>query len=134
MCVRAQSDELRGLQSRLLAQQISAERAAQVMTQQDELQEHEQLEKSFHQLWLADSQAKEDREVERIQTQQQRNKEQQDFLKQQLEEAEQQKRQHELLRQQEGEVQVRSFTGERFMSAGSQDTPQDGATQHSSFL
>lgn len=85
------------------------ERAAQVRSCQEQLQLQEQEEKMFDELWEADQRAKEEREAQRVWRQQQRNAEQLDFIKSQMEAAEQQRQQHKELREEEARLMVCTY-------------------------
>lgn len=75
-------------------------------SRQEQLQLQQQEEKMFDELWEADRRAKEEGEAQRAQRQQQRNMEQLDFIKSQMEAAEQQRRQHKELREEEARLTV----------------------------
>lgn len=104
--VREKSAELRDVQSRRLEQQVCAERVAQLGIRQQQLQQNQREEKLFHDLWVADCQAKEELERQLVTRQQQRNVEQLNVLKQQLEAAELRRQPDKLLQQEEAQLQV----------------------------
>ncbi|GLD56863.1 deoxyribonuclease-2-beta-like protein, partial [Lates japonicus] len=101
---REQCDELRTIQTRRREQQVCAEREAQVRSGQEERRRRQEEEKLFEELWEADRRAKEERERRRVQTQQQRNMEQLDVLKTQMEAAEQQRQKEKELREEEARL------------------------------
>lgn len=73
---------------------------------QEQQQRQEDEERLFSELWAGDRQAKEEQESARVQTRQQRNQEQRDFLRKQMEAAEQQRKQQRELRQEEAQLLV----------------------------
>ncbi|KAI3361903.1 hypothetical protein L3Q82_002222 [Scortum barcoo] len=103
---RNQCEELRTVQSRRREQQVCSERAAQVIGRQERLQLQQQEEKMFDELWEADRRAKEERETQRVQRQQERNLRQLDVIRSQMEAAEQQRQKQRELREEEAALML----------------------------
>ncbi|XP_040014048.1 cilia- and flagella-associated protein 53 [Xiphias gladius] len=103
---REQCEELRTIQNGRREQQVCLERAAQVRSRQEQLQQQQEEDTLFDQLWEADRRAKEERERRRVQKRQQRNMEQLNVLKTQTEAAEQQRQKDKELREEEARLML----------------------------
>ncbi|KAF7656012.1 hypothetical protein LDENG_00047460 [Lucifuga dentata] len=97
-------DDLRAIQNKRKDEQVCMERAAQLQMRQRLQQQQQDEERLFAELWEADQQAKEERESQRLQRQQQKNTEQLAFLRTQMEAAEQQQRQARQLKEEEAQL------------------------------
>lgn len=93
-----------------MEQQVSLELAAQMRSKGEQRQQQQQEERVFAELWEADRRAKEEREVQRVQRQQERNMEQLTVIKSQMEAAEQQRQDLKRLKEEEARLMVRQMT------------------------
>ncbi|KAM3599551.1 uncharacterized protein V6R79_007865 [Siganus canaliculatus] len=101
---RNQSQELRSEEIRRRERQVTLERDAQVRIRQEQLQQQQQEDQLLDQLWEADRLAKDQRDAQKVQTQRQRNQQQLDSIRTQMEAAEEQRRQQRQLRDQEAQL------------------------------
>lgn len=92
-----------------MEQQVSLELAAQMRSKGEQRQQQQQEERAFAELWEADRQAKEEREAQRVQRQQERNMEQLTVIKSQMEAAEQQRQDLKRLKEEEAGLMVRQI-------------------------
>ncbi|KAM9801255.1 LOW QUALITY PROTEIN: cilia- and flagella-associated protein 53 [Neosynchiropus ocellatus] len=104
---REKSQDLRNNQSRQLAQDVSADRAGQLRSRQQQLERLRQEDQMFDRLWAADGRAKEERERQRAQQEQQRGEELMKELKMQMEASEEQRRRDRELKEEEALLLVR---------------------------
>uniref|UniRef100_UPI003AAA810B cilia- and flagella-associated protein 53 n=1 Tax=Centroberyx gerrardi TaxID=166262 RepID=UPI003AAA810B len=101
---REQSEELRAIQTKRREEEVCVERAAQLRSRQEQRQQRQEEERLFAELWDADRQAKEERESQDLQRQQQSNMEQLGYLRAQMEAAEQQRQQAKQLKEEEAQL------------------------------
>lgn len=92
-----------------MEQQVSLELAAQMRRKGEQRQQQQQEDRVFAELWEADRQAKEEREAQRVQRQQERNMEQLTVIKSQMEAAEQQRQDLKRLKEEEARLMVRQI-------------------------
>lgn len=92
-----------------MEQQVSLELAAQMRSKGEQRQQQQQEERVFAELWEADRRAKEEREAQRVQRQQERNMEQLTIIKSQMEAAEQQRQDLKRLKEEEARLMVRQM-------------------------
>ncbi|XP_053730021.1 cilia- and flagella-associated protein 53-like isoform X1 [Synchiropus splendidus] len=104
---RDKCQELRNNQSRQLAQHVSADRAGQLRSRKEQLERLRQEDDMFNRLWAADGRAKEERERQRVQKEQERGEELMKELKMQMEASEEQRRRDRELKEEEAHLLVR---------------------------
>ncbi|XP_068609279.1 cilia- and flagella-associated protein 53 [Brachionichthys hirsutus] len=103
---REQCAELRTIQSQRAEQQVCSERSAQVRSRQEQLRRRRQEERMFDELWEADWRAKEEREAQRAEGRQQRNLQQLDSIRNQMEAGEEERRRQQKLREEESKLRL----------------------------
>ncbi|XP_053730041.1 cilia- and flagella-associated protein 53-like [Synchiropus splendidus] len=101
---REKCQELRNNQSRQLAQHVSADRAGQLRSRKEQLERLRQEDDMFNRLWAADGRAKEERERQRVQKEQERGEELMKELKMQMEASEKQRRRDRELKEEEAHL------------------------------
>lgn len=85
---------------------MSLELAAQMRSKGEQRQQQQEEERAFAELWEADRLAKEEKEVQKVQRQQERNMEQLIVIKSQMEAAEQQRQDLKRLKEEEARLMV----------------------------
>lgn len=83
-----------------------SEWAAQVKNRQEQLRLQQEEKKIFDDLWEADWRAKEEREAQRVQREQQKNMQQLGFIKEQMEAEEQRRQEQKELAEEEARLMV----------------------------
>lgn len=103
---REQCEEIRTVECRRREQQVISEWATQVKSRQEQLQLKQEEKKIFDDLWEADWRAKEEREAQRVQKEQQKNMQQLGFIKEQMEAQEKRRREQKKLADEEARLMV----------------------------
>ncbi|KAM8854161.1 cilia- and flagella-associated protein 53-like isoform 2-T3 [Synchiropus picturatus] len=101
---REKCQELRNNQSRQLVQHVSTDRAGQLRSRKEQLERLRLEDEMFNQLWAADGRAKEERERQRVQKEQERGEELMKELKMQMEASEEQRRRDRVLKEEEAHL------------------------------
>ncbi|XP_034047737.1 cilia- and flagella-associated protein 53 [Thalassophryne amazonica] len=98
---REQCEELRHIQTKRTEEDLCLQRAAQMQTRRELQQQQQKEAQLFAKLWDADQHAKEERNQRQVQEQRQRNLEQLDFLRAQMEDSQKRHEQERHLKEEE---------------------------------